>query len=310
MDKTSQKEFGFCIYCRKAGVSLSDEHVVPHSLGGEHVLLNATCKRCAKITSKFELDVARELWGDARYAYGGKSRNNKPSRQRQKRLKTRDWIDIPPVKPGQKKIRVRYDEYPAALVYYQMGKAGILQGLPPDVDLSKQWLLKAEADQPRSEAFLKKYPEQLVTKFRHVPESFGRMIAKIAYCQMLTTLDPDDFTPLCLEYILGNRTNVSYIVGGDSRNGVPENTGYRLESCACGNFNEILLIGTVRLMANLHSPYHYAVVGYVRGRERVEQVMRKMGNKSITPTMPTFLSSDKTTECWEPDVWPLNHFKQ
>jgi 5-methylcytosine-specific restriction endonuclease McrA len=55
-----------CIYCGKNGVPLTDEHIVPFSLGGQHILQNASCLECADITKKFEQDVARELWGDAR----------------------------------------------------------------------------------------------------------------------------------------------------------------------------------------------------------------------------------------------------
>jgi len=52
---------GICIYCGKAGVRLTDEHIVPLSLGGQHVIGEASCHDCAKVTSKFERDVAREF---------------------------------------------------------------------------------------------------------------------------------------------------------------------------------------------------------------------------------------------------------
>ena len=57
---------GICIYCRKAGIRLTDEHIVPLSIGGQHVIKEASCHNCAKVTSKFERDVIRGLWGDAR----------------------------------------------------------------------------------------------------------------------------------------------------------------------------------------------------------------------------------------------------
>ena len=65
---------GACIYCGAADVKLTDEHIVPLSIGGQHVLLKASCNECNKITSKFELDVARGLWGDARNSYNAPSR--------------------------------------------------------------------------------------------------------------------------------------------------------------------------------------------------------------------------------------------
>jgi hypothetical protein len=51
---------GLCIYCGKRDVRLTDEHVVPFSLGGHHILEAASCLTCADITKKFEQDVARE----------------------------------------------------------------------------------------------------------------------------------------------------------------------------------------------------------------------------------------------------------
>ena len=70
---------GACIYCGARDVDLTDEHVVPFSLGGAHILEDASCRRCAAITTKFERDVAKDMWGDARISY------NVPSRRKKKR---------------------------------------------------------------------------------------------------------------------------------------------------------------------------------------------------------------------------------
>lgn len=45
---------------------LTDEHVVPLSLGGQHILEDASCLDCADVTKRFEQDVAREMLGAAR----------------------------------------------------------------------------------------------------------------------------------------------------------------------------------------------------------------------------------------------------
>src|SRR5579859_1475501 len=65
---------GACIYCDAKGVKLTDEHAVPLSLEGQHILEGASCLRCADITKKFEQDVAREMWGDFRNSYNVRSR--------------------------------------------------------------------------------------------------------------------------------------------------------------------------------------------------------------------------------------------
>ena len=71
-----------CIYCGRRNVLLTDEHVVPFFIGGKHVISKASCLMCANITKKFEQDVARDLWGEARASY------NAPTRRKKERAKS------------------------------------------------------------------------------------------------------------------------------------------------------------------------------------------------------------------------------
>ncbi len=112
---------GSCIYCGATAVKLADEHAVPLSLGGQHILEGASCRRCADITSKFELDVARELWGDARISYDAPSRRKK---QRKTHIVLRDPANL------DRKVKVPYRDYPAPMEIYKMAQAGLLQGFP------------------------------------------------------------------------------------------------------------------------------------------------------------------------------------
>ena len=106
-------------------------------------------------------------------------------------------------------------EYPAGFVFYKMCQAGLLQGLPEDVDVSSKWQLAVIDDDKRRKLFLARYPKRKLTlSFRHVPHDFGRLLAKIGYGQVLTQLDPGDFRPICIPYILGQKDNVSHVVGG------------------------------------------------------------------------------------------------
>lgn len=67
---------GECIYCgtRKG---LSDEHIVPYSLGGSVVLDDASCASCAAITSRFEQAVTRGFMHNARIVAGLPSRRRR-----------------------------------------------------------------------------------------------------------------------------------------------------------------------------------------------------------------------------------------
>ena len=54
-------DVGECIYCRTKREPLRTEHIVPYGLNGPWELLRATCDKCAKITSRFEQDVLRNI---------------------------------------------------------------------------------------------------------------------------------------------------------------------------------------------------------------------------------------------------------
>jgi hypothetical protein len=59
---------GECIYCGARGdeVELTDEHIIPFSLGGNAEILKASCKSCATITSELELHLGRQVLWDHR----------------------------------------------------------------------------------------------------------------------------------------------------------------------------------------------------------------------------------------------------
>ena len=286
---------GACIYCGSTGVRLTDEHIVPYALGGAHVLRAASCLRCANITTKFEQRVARELWGDARVSF------NAPTRRKRERKR---HIVIPDPDDQTKSLTVPASEYPGGLVFYKMCKAGLLQGLPESVDLSGIWQFVVIDDDNRRRTFLEKHPGKLVLRFRHVPDAFGRLLAKIAHGQILTALDPADFRPICLPYIIGQKSNLSYVVGGslDDQQPEPEN-GYSLSTAGFGSSDRLMLVALVRLYANTHAPAYHVVVGDVAGAENVSRVMRKLGITDIE--LVTAAGKPTQPQHWQPDVVPL-----
>jgi hypothetical protein len=282
---------GVCIYCGKENLRLTDEHVVPLSLGGQHILEGASCLACADITKKFEQDVAREMWGAARNSY------NAPSRRKAKRASHVLLSD--PDRPDQK-VKVPFSEYPAAMVFYKMGRAGLLEGLPENVDLSSAWQLVAIHDDEKANKFQEKFGIRLTSKFRHVPESYARLLAKIGYCHMLVKLEPKDFRPICLPYILG-KPNASFIVGG-SMNDLPPSAGfgYVLRTACFGTEDRLMLMAEIRLYANNGTPIYHVVVGDVNGSKQVTAMLEKLGPDAITED--PFARGDSHMA---PRVWPL-----
>jgi hypothetical protein len=280
-------------------VKLSDEHVVPLSLGGQHIIREASCHDCAKITTRFERDVARELWGDARISYDAPSR-------RKKERKTHIVL-IDPDMPY-RTVKVPYSEYPAPMVFYQMHKAGLLQGAPESLDVSGAWQLTSVADNKKAKEFEQKHGVKLTAKFRHVPESFARLIAKTGYCHILTSLNLDDFRPLCVPYILGQKKNPSHVVGG--RFSIAEldaDKGYVLRTAGFAANDRLMIIAEVRLYANLPTPTYHVVVGDVIGKAEVAAVLAKIGEIELTASPTAVLPRNVWSEDhhWMPAIWPL-----
>ncbi|MDE2255538.1 MAG: hypothetical protein KGL42_14915 [Betaproteobacteria bacterium] len=264
---------GRCIYCGATDLQLSDEHIVPFSLGGQHVLKGASCLPCADVTKRFEQDVARSMWGEARAAFGERSRRKKarPSHIRMVAPETgAQGLDIPT------------PEFPAGMVFYKMGLPGALIGLPESVDTSPLWQLVMTGDHQRWMKFKERHGWGPVLKFQHEPVSFGRLLAKIGYCQALSELELGDFEATCLPYIMGQRANVSHIVGGTLKM-APARPGlsYELGTSLIGTQEKALVVAAVRLYANLGTPAYRVVVGEVSGRCEVRRVGSKIAPENV-----------------------------
>jgi hypothetical protein len=249
---------------------LYDEHIVAKALGGQHIIRKASCKKCSVITSNLERKVARDLWGDARIAFDTPSYRK---RARPTHFKVSGESEEVPAK-----------EYPAGFVFYKMGRSGFMQGLTETEDVSSKWQLIMIDDDVRREAYFKKHGKNPLLKFRHVPQEFGRMIAKIGYGQILTIFHPAEFSHICLPYILGDKTNISFVVGGSEESVKPiPKIGYSLntECIITKDLDRMLLIAKVRLYANTHSPEYSVVVGEFLGKEAVANARLKLGEDTI-----------------------------
>ncbi len=290
---------GKCIYCGRSGIKLTDEHVLPYFIGGMHVLCDASCEKCAKITSKFERDVAKGMWEDGRTSYDAPSRRKK---KRKKHILLDDQYN-----PGEK-LKIPYSEYPAPMVFYFMNEAGILNGASKTVDTSGAWLLKTIVDETKLQKFEKKYPGQLTASFMHAPDSFARMLAKIGYGQILCSLDPDDFNPICLPYILGTEKNLSYIVGSSVEVLEPlKRVSYSMSTHTFSDNKQMLIIAEIRLLSDNHTPSYHVVIGSVEGEEEIKRVSSKV-TATYAVTIPPGTDATQNPENkfhWMPRVWPV-----
>lgn len=67
------------------------------------------------------------------------------------------------------------------MVFYKMDRAGLLEGLPEYADTSGLWEFSAVHDDVKAKQFEQKFGVKLTARFRNVPESFARLLAKIGY---------------------------------------------------------------------------------------------------------------------------------
>src|SRR5258705_1417179 len=74
-----RKFVGKCIYCGSTQ-NLHDEHCIPESLQGFHVLDKGSCGDCGRITTKFERAYARDSILAARTALNMRSKRSKSKR--------------------------------------------------------------------------------------------------------------------------------------------------------------------------------------------------------------------------------------
>lgn len=287
-----------CIYCGKSNILLTDEHIVPFFIGGKNIMRKASCVMCANITKKFEQDVARKLWGDARASY------NAPTRRKKERVKS--FVLKDPKGIGAD-LTVSAEHYPAPMAFYRMSTAGILGGTDPTVDLSLKWTIEMIVDEARLKEFEGKHPGRLTSSFTNEPKSFARMLAKIGHSQAMTALDHGDFTPICLPYILGKKSNVSYVVGGGPTNDPPQpESGYSLRTVQISSNESTLIVVEVRLIANNDTPTYHVVVGKVHGIENMERINKKLSTIYPPEKGTSFdLGNAPASYHWAPNVWPV-----
>lgn len=267
IEKKQYAGFGECIYCAKKATEteLTDEHIVPFSLGGNAVIVNGSCKTCAAETSKIELELGRKVLMDFRTHANVQTRRPK---DRPAQLQFMYSVAGGPIQT--KTVPVGDHPYFTPLPVW--GLPGLLEGklprrefehykahvfywLPPNI---KQVLGLADgvpAEIP--------FPD-----FRFDHERCARAIAKIAYCQTVVQFGLNNFRRLALpDLILGKYPEIPYYVGCKIDDPPPPTERTVVHKIEVGTevvYGKRLLVTTVRLFANSgvdnHGPPIYEVV--------------------------------------------------
>jgi hypothetical protein len=267
IDRKEYPSFGECIYCGASAneVELTNEHIVPYSLGGNAVILGGSCKACAAETTKLEDEIGRKVFLEFR------THVNTPTRRKKKRAKELPFtFKVAGGKAQTKTVPIADHPYFTPMPVW--GLPGLLEGKLPSAQFAHHkahvfyWLppnirkVMGLADGAMGEI---PFPE-----FRINHERFARGIAKIAYCQAVATLGLHNFRHLVLpDLILGCYPNIPYFVGCKLDDPPPpaERSVSHVLQVGVEKVNSILLVvGTVRLFANSgvedHGPPVYEVV--------------------------------------------------
>lgn len=211
-ENRTTKLIGKCIYCGSTE-NLHDEHCIPESLNGVHVLGKGSCGDCGKITSKFERAYARESMLAVRTALKMKSKRSKSRRPTE--------FPIRITKDGQEQvINVPVEEHYSVIPMIDIGPPGKYPDSPHALGLKHgQYKLHPFPIRPNEhvEYLAKKYgADEMSVDFQIDVTGFLRMIAKIAYCQIVWQYGLGGIgEAYAIPAILGTKNDIWQWVGSD-----------------------------------------------------------------------------------------------
>ena len=242
---------GRCVYC-DAQEGLTDEHIIPLSLGGTWQLLKASCGVCQRITSQIERHVSREHFLAVRTAAGFPTYH--PSK-RPKTLPQRITVE------GQARdLAMAPEDHPAPILLIEFDPPAFLTGNDvPEVPVVTQGHLIARGrkiEKLRSETGASSYSVPLPDRVH-----YARFIAKIGLCFAVAAIGLDRFQDFFVRgAILGRTTDVAKWVGcvpSEQWTGVEG--AYECVTVLAGDIVQV----AVRLFGMLQGPEYRVVVGRI-----------------------------------------------
>lgn len=206
--RTVLGKVGKCIYCKKSDVPLSKEHIIPYGLNGNQVLLEASCNECSKITSAFEGDVLGRAFIMQRLGFKMRSRHGK---NRDKKIAVKleqhsetSFIEIPA------------DDCPILFMMPIFMPPESLDNRPhqPGIQGTGSFYLNEIRGVPKEKLRDKYGPGKIAINISYNPNSFARMLGKIAYGFAIAQFGVDDIEDLgIVSAIMGNTDDIGKWVG-------------------------------------------------------------------------------------------------
>lgn len=255
------RAIGHCIYCGRRSGKITEEHIIPFGLAANSLVLpKASCRVCQEATRDFETVWLRHMWWPFRTRIGAPSAKKvRPDNFTLRRFKAdtpgADATALRPVSVEQ----VKPKDFPLVYTAFKFQPPGILVGRPDSEPADYEIWVRGED--------LKKYTPNTgdaVELGIANPQSFSRMLAKIAHSFAVAEVGEEAFTPLLTNFIRGeDGFPILRWLGGD-REPHPSTLPLHQISRSTGIVGDTryLIVG-IRLFCFMGTPRYYAVVGTI-----------------------------------------------
>lgn len=203
---------GYCIYCAdNFQQRLTEEHIIPYSLGGHRVLPKASCGRCATITAEIERYCCQHMFSPLRL------HQNYPTRNRKERWTHLTVLDGPTPHNAPHRL-APVDLAPGIIVLPIIPPPALLLGARPTNKIENLglawWDTAGDSDERTRNLKRQGWSGALATVWFRLG-SFLRLLAKIAHGYAASQDGFMDFHPLLPPFILGHDDRLAFLIGCD-----------------------------------------------------------------------------------------------
>jgi len=213
-----------CIYCDKETRpdALTDEHIIPLSLGGHRVLEKASCRYCADHTGAVNGHCAGTIFRALRVHHEA------PTRRPRDRPKTLTMMGEQPAHDrvnisARERAEISVDEAVGFVTFLIFPAPGILRGATPDPKILQIGHVVCETTDDATDRARKLKqegrPHSAFVEFEVF--KFLRLLAQIAHGYAVVTLGMDSFVHRLPPIILGRDPCASQYIGSDLGDAIP-----------------------------------------------------------------------------------------
>lgn len=268
--RLSYQPVGKCIYCL-SNQDLTEEHIIPYSLGGTVKLPASSCRRCADITSEFERELARSMYGDLRI------RANLPTRRRAKRplmVRAKDAVTG-------SEVWLRPEESLTIIPTIEFLAPGMLREPPEEPTGAAGAKLGMKELMPTDYRRWKVVGsnQYTFTGGRIDPDCYALTLAKIAHAYTVADFGLSNFEPFLPPIILGDRRKLYTYVGGSPTplrdQNMLHSVRLHLGHPHYGSRADWLLLASISLLSAYDMPTALIVVGRADRNWALDETRRR-----------------------------------